>query len=172
MVSDQLHLSDCIWHGKLQRRSVLLLTGSPSPLSVVLLGKYGLMRVTNGPFDQTFSSDLLMEANTAHCLTFYYFLMEAVANDKIEVGWRSDTETQVLGEVVPNLVPKWEQRRIEFTSSSTEYYKVRFGVQGLCRHAIFRSSGSDLLVVLPRSRFSTMLWTKSRCSKDHAVSCF
>ena len=69
-----------------------------------------------------------MEANTVHCLSFFYFLTEAVANDKIEVGWRSDTETEILGEVVPNLVPKWEQRRIEFTSSSTEYYKVRFRI--------------------------------------------
>ena len=66
-----------------------------------------------------------------------------LTNEKIEVGWRSDTETKVLGEVVPNPRTQVAAARIEFTSSSTEYYKVRFGVQGLCRHAIFRSSGSD-----------------------------
>ena len=84
-----------------------------------------MLRVTAGNLNQTFSSDLLMEENTVHCLDFHYYLTDALANEKIEFGWKSDTETQVLGEVVSDPVAKWQQTQIEFTSSSVDYYKVR-----------------------------------------------
>ena len=142
-LDNQLHLSDCIRHRPVQLRSVLVFTVSPSPFDVDHPGKYGLIRVPNGPLDQTFSSDLLMEASTVHCLDFYYYLTDALANEKIEVGWKSDTESQVLGEVVSDPAPKWQQRRIEFTSSFAESYKVRRERQGLGRYAIVCRSGSD-----------------------------
>ena len=142
-LSDQLHLPDCIWHGKMQRRSVTFLTTSSSSLYVVLLGKYGRVAVTGGNLNQTFSTDLLMEANTVHCLDFFYYLTDALTNEKMEFGWKSDTETQVLGEVVSDPAPKWQQTRIEFRTSSAEEYKVSYGMKERRRHAIACRSGLD-----------------------------
>jgi hypothetical protein len=69
-----------------------------------------------------------MEANTVHCLDFYHYLTDAKNNEKIEVGWKSDTQGQLLGQVVFDPSPKWQQSRMQFTTSSADYYQVRLGM--------------------------------------------
>ena len=69
--------------------------------------------------------------------------MDAANNEKIEVGLESERGSQTLGQVVSVLEPKWQQSRIEFTSSSAQEYKVSYEIKGLCGDMIFCRFGSD-----------------------------
>lgn len=76
------------------------------------------------PYDQTYLTNVSRSSSTTQCIDFYYYIPERLNNAKIQVGWKTNTQTHDIVELVAEAESKWLYNQITFTAPSASSYQV------------------------------------------------
>ncbi|CAF4116572.1 unnamed protein product [Rotaria magnacalcarata] len=92
------------------------------------IGQFAKIRASDGfgVFDQTYTTKVKKHSSTIQCLDFYYYVPDMFNNAKMQVGWKIDTDTEQIVEVMAQPENKWQNSRSNFMSPALSPYELTF----------------------------------------------
>ncbi|CAF4086809.1 unnamed protein product [Rotaria magnacalcarata] len=92
------------------------------------IGQFAKIRASDGfgVFDQTYTTKVKKHSSTIQCLDFYYYVPDMFNNAKMQVGWKIDTDTEQIVEVIAQPENKWQNSRSNFMSPASSPYELTF----------------------------------------------
>jgi hypothetical protein len=97
---------------------------------LLFLGKFGRLKgAFTGVFDHAYVTDVKQSSNSDQCLDFYYYITDTTNNAKMQVGWKTDGDTQSIVNVTAMPTNEWQHRQTPFRGPSTSYQVSKIEVR-------------------------------------------